>query len=254
MRGIILKDDKRYDYTEAYLKERGFVFDKNDAANDLDFAIFPFMGRIDREVYNDAYFASLRSGAIVFSGVWSGYLACVCEKYGLSYFAMANAESVKIKNAIPTSEGVIAHLINNRIDTISGSRILVIGYGVCGSDLARRLKSLGAEVYALVRSEEKEAAARRDLVTPIYLDELPQTPGFDIIINTVPSRILTDEMLDGATNKTIIDISSKPHGFDVDKATILPGLPGKYAVRSSGHILGEFIEAILRGRKHVTER
>jgi len=254
LRGIILKDDRRYDYTEAYLKERGFIFDKNDTANDIDFAIFPFMDGIDREVYNDAYFASLSSSTIVFSGVWSEYLACACEKYGMPYFAMANTESVKTKNATPTSEGVIAYLINNRIDTIAGSRILVIGYGVCGSDLARRLKSLGAKLYALVRSEEKEAATRKDLVTPIYLDEFPRMPGFDIIINTVPNRVLTDDMLSSINDTTIIDISSKPHGFDVDKATILPGLPGKYAIRSSGHILGEFIEGILRGKKYVTGR
>lgn len=256
MHGVILKDDKRYYYTEAYLKRQGFIFfEAVEAEGSLDFIIFPFMGEVDRSIYNDSYFASLRSDVVIFSGVLNEYLVEMCKKYGLSYHAMANVQSVKIKNATPTSEGVIAHLITNRNDTISNSRILIIGYGVCGSDLAKKLRLLGADVYVLVRNKEKEDAAYTDAITPIYLGEILDEVGFNVIINTVPSRVLTNEMIDKMAETLFIDIASKPYGFDIEhakkvneKSTVLPGIPGKYAVRSAGVILGEFIEATLRGR------
>ena len=128
LQGIIIKDDKRYDYTESYLKGLGYYFyDENTAARDLDFIIFPFMGAVDEEFYNDGYFASLSTEVVVFSGVPNEYLKECCKKHNLAYYVMAGDKNVQIKNAVPTSEGVISHLITNRTETISGSRILVIG-------------------------------------------------------------------------------------------------------------------------------
>lgn len=248
MRGIIIKDDKRYDYTESYLKEKGYILCDEDAPpKNLDFIIFPFLGAVDCATYDDSYFKALNSNTIIFSGVQNAYLSEICKRYDLRYYIMANAKSVQLKNAIPTSEGTIAHLITNRIDTVSGSRILVIGYGSCGSDLAKKLIGLGAHVSALIRNKEKENSARMDGVSPVYLDTISDVRNFDIVINTVPSRVLTNEMVD-AMKALIIDISSKPYGFNTDKATILPGIPGKYAIRTAGYILGEYIETILRGK------
>ena len=248
MRGLIIKDDKRYDYTESYLKGKGYMLcDEDVPPKSLQFIIFPFLSAIDCAVYDHAYFKELHPGTVVFSGVRNEYLSEICERNDLRYYPMASAKSVQIKNAIPTSEGVIAHLITNRVDTISGSRILVIGYGNCGSDLAKKLTWLGAHVSALVRNKEKEDLARADGVCPLYLDEILDKQNFDVVINTVPGRVLTDELVD-ALDSLIIDISSKPYGFDTEKATILPGIPGKYAIRTAGHILGEYIETILRGK------
>ena len=247
MRGIIIKDDKRYDYTEHYLNECGYeLCDECTPPEDLDFIVFPFMGAVDCAVYDESYFKRLRSSTIIFSGIKSEYLEKVSMRYSLRYYVMANEKNVQKKNAIPTSEGVIAYLIANRVDTISGSRILVIGYGNCGSDLAKKLNGLGAHVYALVRNKEKENSARADGIQPIYLDTLLVGHGFDVVINTVPEHILTNEMVD-EMDALIIDISSKPYGFDDNIAIILPGIPGKYAVRTAGFILGKFIETILRG-------
>lgn len=247
MRGIIFKDDKRYDYTEDYLKERGYVFcDKDVSPESLDFIIFPFMGAVDFAAFDDDYFARLNPDTVIFSGVQNEYLEEICNRHNLRYYVMTNAKGVQIKNAAPTSEGVIAYLISNRVDAISDSHILVIGYGNCGSDLGKKLCGLGANVFALVRNKEKEERACADGAVPIYLDEMLDAKGFDIIINTVPGRVLTDEMID-ESEALIIDIASKPYGFDAQKATILSGIPGKYAIRTAGFILGEYVDIILRG-------
>ena len=257
LQGIILKDDARYIHTEYYLKSRGYIFtEANAPPGSLDFIVFPFMGEIDSSVYNDNYFAALKKEVLIFSGIKNVYLADKCAEYGLSYHIITEDRFVAVKNAVPTSEGVIAYLIANRINTLANSRALIIGYGVCGRDLGKRLKGLEAKVYALVRSQEKEYAAYADSVIPIYLEELLNKPAFDIIINTVPERVLSNEILGEIKGAILIDIASKPYGFDMEyakklneKSALLPGIPGKYAVQSAGEILGEYINFVLEERR-----
>ena len=256
MQGTIIKDDERYSFTENYLKEKGHSFCEPAAPpGGLDFIIFPFMGEVAAHTYDDGYFAGLKKSVRIFSGVYSPYLREVCGKYRLSYYVMAEDEAVKVKNAVATSEGVLAYLITKRSDTIANSRVLIIGYGVCGRDLAKRLKGLGANAAALVRNREKQAAAYADSVKPVYLDELFKEQGFpfDIVINTVPATVFTNEMTAKTGGALLIDIASRPYGFDMDYAktfnessALLSGIPGKYAKRRSGEILGEYIDSVLR--------
>ncbi|MCL2565133.1 MAG: hypothetical protein FWE24_04900 [Defluviitaleaceae bacterium] len=257
LEGIIIKDDTRYFHTENYLKKRGYVFSELDMQpNSLDFIIFPFMGEVDCHIYNDGYLGSLKKDTIIFSGIRNAYLTDKCTEYGLSYYVLMEDKSVAVKNAVPTSEGVIAYLITNCLDTIANSQVLIIGYGICGKDLAKRLKGLGANVSALVRNREKEWAAYVDSITPIYLEELFDNQPFDIIINTVPYPVLNNEILEKTKGTLLIDIASKPYGFDMEyakklneKSTLLPGIPGKYAIKTAGEILGEYIDCILKERK-----
>jgi len=254
LNGVILKDDARFYHTEDFLRRKGHVFyELGTPPEDLDFIIFPFKKAIDESIYNDEYFSSLGKKTIVFSGLRNAYLANKCVEHGLKYYPMMEDQSIALKNAVPTSEGIIAYLIENRERTVANSSILIIGYGVCGKDLSKRLKALGANVYALVRNREKECAAFVDSITPIYPVEL-EGLRFDVYINTVPGRVLTDETLKRANGALFVDIASKP-GFDMDlakrlneKSALLPGIPGKYAVWTAGEILGEYIHYILGGR------
>jgi len=257
LKGIIIKDDDRYQHSENYLKNCGHIFCKtNEPPENLDFIVFPFKEAIDNSIYDDRFFKALRSNIVIFSGVRNAYIANKCKENKLEYYVLTEDCSVAIKNAVPTSEGVIAYLITNRINTVANSRVLVIGYGICGRDLSKRMRALGANVYAVVRNREKESLAYVDSVTPLYLDEFSENINFDIVINTVPKCILTNEMLDKLQGAIMIDIASKPHGFDIEyakklnkKSELLLGIPGKYAKRTAGEILGEHINNILCRRK-----
>ncbi|MCL2620752.1 MAG: NAD(P)-binding domain-containing protein [Defluviitaleaceae bacterium] len=254
MKGIILKDDRRYEYTEKYLETKGYIFDESIKPKNLDFIIFPFIQEVKQDLYDDTYFKELGKEVQIFSGVRSDYLTKKCEKHALKYNVMMEDAGVICENAVPTSEGVIAYIVNNMVTTISGSRILVIGYGNCGRDLAKRLKSLDANVHALVRGEEKEKLAYEDAIKPIYLKEL-FLHEYDAIVNTVPSTVLSDEMLKMTNGVLLIDIASKPYGFNMElakslneKSNLLPGIPGKYAIKTAGEILGKYVHDILRGK------
>jgi len=254
LKGIIIEDDRRYCHTRIFLENKSHIICKNDyITNDLDFIIFPFAADADQKVYGHSFFSGLKKDVLIFSGVRSAYLTEKCREFGLEYIVMMEDKGIAEKNAVPTSEGVIAYLITCMIKTLEGSRILIIGYGNCGRDLAKRLKVLGACVLALVRNEEKEMHAAYDGVTAVYLTDLHKL-DFDAIINTVPALVLTDEMLKDRNGTLLIDISSKPYGFNIEKAkelneksALLSGIPGKYAVKTAGEILGEYIHDILEG-------
>ena len=257
MRGMIIIDDKRYEHTKKFLEDKGHIFCENmPCPRNLDFAVFPFAAGIDEDVYNDGFFAAINKSAVIFSGIKNEYVAQKCAHHGLAYHIMMDDKEIAKKNAVPTSEGVIAYLVTSRQSTIAGARMLVIGYGICGSDLAGRLKVLDAEVYTLVRNGEKEELARKNGIIPIYLHGL-FAHGFDAIINTVPSPVLTDEMIEKLGGVLLIDIASKPYGINMaaarrlnEKSTLLPAIPGKYAVKTSGEVLGQYIENIIGGNKN----
>jgi len=252
MTGVILIDDNRYKFTQNYLTARGYVF---SAVKNPDFIIFPFKEAIDETIYSEDFFAALNKNTLIFSGIKNEYVADKCDKFGLLYYIMMDDKMVAFKNSIPTSEGVLSYLIANRTETIAGSKILVIGYGICGRDLGKRLKALNANVFALVRNLEKELNAYCDGIMPIYLSDLKYPSDFDVIINTVPMQTLTNDIIDNTKGVLLIDIASAPYGFDIeyakkmnDKSAVLPGLPGKFAIKTAGEILGEFIEDILSRR------
>ncbi|MCL2456372.1 MAG: hypothetical protein FWD19_02335 [Defluviitaleaceae bacterium] len=254
MTGIILKDDARYDHTEAFLKSRGYFFRGIETPpREINFVIFPFKEKPDENIFCEKYFSALEKNTKIFSGVRNNFLSEKCKKFGLEYFVMTEDVGVAAKNAVPTSEGVIAYVIYNLPRTLAGARILVVGYGVCGRDLAARFGALDAKVFALVRSREKKCLAQADSVTPIFSHEYA-LENFDAIINTVPAQIISHEMISRAGGALMVDIASAPFGFDLEfakkqniRSALLAAIPGKHAVQTAGEILGEYADFILRG-------
>ena len=85
-------------------------------------------------------------------------------------------------------------------------------------------------------------------------DNLKQIMNYaDIVFNTVPSLVLTRDILQHARQETvIIDLASQPGGTDFEaanmfgiKAILAPGLPGKVAPVSAGKILADVIPSLI---------
>ena len=72
---------------------------------------------------------------------------------------------------------------------------------------------------------------------------------YDFIFNTIPSRILLEPQLQRlGSNTVILDIASSPGGVDYQAseklgipAFLCPGLPGKYAPKSSAEAMAETV-------------
>lgn len=160
-------------------------------------------------------------------------------------------EELTILNAIPTVEGTIKIAIAEREETIHESNVLICGFGRIGKILCNRFKVLGANVYCAARKESDLAWIREGKHIPLKYDEIcDYAPKFDIVINTVPSLVITKKELD-CFNKDviIIDVASNPGGIDKEyaatrniKVITALGIPGKECPKTAAKYIKETIK------------
>lgn len=81
-------------------------------------------------------------------------------------------EEFNILNSIPTVEGTIKIILQEREDTIHESNIVVCGFGRIGKILCNRLKYLGAKVYCTARKETDLAWIREAGYVPLNYTEI----------------------------------------------------------------------------------
>ena len=169
-------------------------------------------------------------------------------------YDLLEIEEYAILNAIATAEGAIQIAMEEFPKTLSGSNILVMGFGRIGKILAKMLQGIGANVYCEARKSEDLAYIKAYGYTPIKLEDLSKNLNqFDIIINNIPVPILDKTNLDLVKKDVLIsDLASKPGGVDFEYAkkkeikTILSlGLPGKVAPISAAEYVKEILYSIL---------
>lgn len=163
-------------------------------------------------------------------------------------------EELIIKNAIPTAEGAIEIALSEMPITLFKSRALVLGFGRVGKVMASRLSGMGAEVTVSARKCADFAWIEENGHKYIHTNDLASSADkFDLIINTIPAVVLTEDVLSRVKNEAlIIDLASKPGGVDFNMAKKLGknviwalSLPGKSAPVTSGEIIKETIMNIL---------
>lgn len=191
---------------------------------------------------------------IVFGGVISQGIKEKFKNSEIKFYDLLEIEEVAIKNAIPTAEGAIQTAMEITDFTITGSNVLVLGYGNIGKVLSKMLNGMGARVFCEARKEKDIAMIRTMGYNEIDLDKLEcHLDSFDIIFNTVPVKILDEKRLKMVKkNCAIIDLASSPGGIDFEIAKELKinvvwalALPSKVAPYSSATYLKEAIDKIL---------
>ena len=161
-------------------------------------------------------------------------------------------ENLVIKNTIPTAEGVIKIIIENTDITINDSNIAILGFGRVGKRLAKVLNGMGANIFCLdTKKEEVEniKICSYNILENIY----KELSNMDVIVNTVPKKILGKKELDFINKNTlIIDVASKPGGVDFEyanknKYNVIHalGLPGKVAPITSAKYIKEMVETLI---------
>ncbi len=193
---------------------------------------------------------SVCEGQTVFAGMPDDEFAKALESKGVLLYDYYKNEALTILNSISTAEGVIFEITGNTDRDIHGSKIAVIGYGKAGSAIARRLVALGAEVTVAARKESALAQAVSDGCKAEELYNVcEKAENFDIVINTIPSRVLEEDFIK-KLNKVclIIEIASAPYGVDFEaaerygiKVLRVPGLPGRISPQSAGEAIAKTI-------------
>lgn len=158
-------------------------------------------------------------------------------------------------NALPTAEGAVQIALEELPVTLHGARALVLGYGRVGKLTAHRLAALGAQVTVAARSYEALAWAEAYGHAAQQLSDLSgYLCGYDLVVNTVPRRVLTRELLEELKEGClVIDLASKPGGVDFQSAAELGvrcvwalSLPGKVAPVTVASALRDTIYNMLR--------
>lgn len=184
----------------------------------------------------------------------SGEVEKMLTQRGLRFEDYYEREELIIKNAIPTAEGAIEIALSEMPITLYKCRALVVGYGRVGIVTAQKLHALGTDVTVSARKLSDFAWIEETGMKYIHTNDLAvYAEGFDLIVNTVPAVVITEDVLKRVNKDAlIIDLASKPGGIDMSAAKRLGvnviwalSLPGKCAPVTSGKIIKETIVNIL---------
>ena len=172
-----------------------------------------------------------------------------------------DSPSLKLKNALPTAEGTLMLAMENTPRVISGSRVLVTGFGACGRQIARLFALLGAKVCIAARSPAALAEAEALGLLAVGLDNVIAVAALsDIIVNTVPAPVFGRAELAASKDTALfIEIASYPYGIDEGAALNLgrrlikaPALPALYAPETGGEYIAQAVRDIIVRRMGVT--
>lgn len=204
----------------------------------------------DKLVLREEHLEALPKHALIYTGVAKPYLLKLCERSGLKLIQVLDRDDVAIYNSIPTAEGALMMAIQNTDITIHGSSCIVLGIGRTGFTMAKTLQGIGANVKVGVRRKDHFARAEEMGWKPFLTTDLAaMVSDCDLIFNTIPTMIITAQIISKLSPKAvIIDLASDPGGTDFRfaerrgiKAILAPGLPGIVAPRTAGIIMANCI-------------
>ncbi len=240
-----------------------------EALQESNYIIFPLPCSVvgEQNIHTPLYngvipFAELlpqiSENSLVLGGMISDEIKSQLSAKGVScadYFAR---EEFAVKNAIPTAEGAIEIALRETPFTLHGASCLVTGYGRIAKMLAQRLRCFGARVSVCARRVSDLAWIDAEGCNAVEMKRLQESiHTYDVIFNTVPHKILTDNLLLFVKQDClIIDLASKPGGVDFDAAQKnglnviwALSLPGKCAPLTAGSIICDTIMNIIRERE-----
>lgn len=164
-------------------------------------------------------------------------------------------EELAVLNTIATAEGTIQIAIENTNKILHGSEVLILGFGRIGKVLARKLAGLSAKVTCAARKDEDLAWIQAYGHKATNINSIGENLiQFDLIINTVPHMILTEERLrEVKQDCLLIDLASNPGGIDKKavkdkklKFIWALSLPGKVAPTTSAEFIKDTIYNIIK--------
>mgnify|MGYP000902766585 CR=1 FL=1 len=174
---------------------------------------------------------------------------------GIKYIDLLDREEIAVLNAIPAAEGAVDLIINAIPATIHNSRILILGFGRIGKVLSKILHGFGAEVWVAARKYSDLSWIEVYGYKPVHIKDLESyVTDMDVIVNTIPLKILTADILNKIhLDCYLLDLASKPGGIDFEHAEKLGfkvdwalSIPGKIAPLTAAEIIKRTIDNVFQ--------
>ena len=192
---------------------------------------------------------------MIIAGKLSSKMIEVINQNNLKIIDYYNIEYFQIMNALLSAKGSIYLAKSKFSKSIYNSNIAILGFGRIGKILAYLLHLQGASISIGARKDNDLAWGKIcgfktiPLNNPKEFNNSISNAKYDIIINTIPSKIMNETFCKNINkNALIIDIASPPYGMDESLAhqyTINyhreSGIPGRYAPQSAGEIIAKTI-------------
>ena len=159
-------------------------------------------------------FGHLTPQQYICGGMVSDQTAALAAQYGLTIHDYFQREELAVANAVPTAEGAVQIAMEEMGVTLHRSKVLILGYGRVGKLTAHRFQALGAHVTVAARSFEALAWADAYGHDTLPMDRVGEhLAHYDLVINTVPTRLLTRDLLSRLKEGCLVmDLASKPGG------------------------------------------
>lgn len=198
------------------------------------------------------------NGATVIGGRLPDSFVTALQHSDIKVIDYFNSEDFQVKNAYTTAEAALSIAMNALDRNIRGANIAITGYGRISKHLCSLLLAMGAHVTVAARKDSDLAFASSYGCHTLKIDPnktwlAPLKSGYDVIYNTVPHWIFDREFLrDTPKSTVIVELASAPGGLDICAAKELganviwaSSLPGKYAPRSAGELIGDCVDKII---------
>lgn len=269
MKILVLGGDKRYISLMNELEENidciGFdeeklntnihkiKFDTLDVSL-YDIIILPILGiNKDLEIktlnknlkVEKAFFKCCKNDCIFYTGIINDTMKDIFEEKKLISFL--DDKKVNNENDILTIEGIVEDLKGKKIENMT-----ILGFGNLGSKLA----SIFSKYHITIGTNyEKLALAFSDkfFLTTNKEEMKTRFKNSDVIINTVPKNIISEDCLQ-ESKAYVLDIASYPYGIDKEISKnysnykLYSSIPSKYAPDSAGRILSKKIKRDIGGK------
>lgn len=240
---VIDTSDTRMFYTMRYLQNKKYKV--CSIANNLDSGPAYFCYGPQKRFTNDELM-NIPEKSDLFCGNLNDMQKKILDAKNITHHNLLTDEIFAMDNALLTAEGAIMLIIRGTNVSIFSMKIAILGYGRVGKAISNLLKGLGAD-FSIFSDDYTELSMARLLGKKTF--ELKSSiDDYDVIINTIPAKVLPlSKLKDAKKSCYILDLASysgaemcdiNSLGLSYDNAL---GIPGKYSPKTAGEILAQSI-------------
>lgn len=201
--------DDRMPFLKELLLEKNFIvmdYLGKEIKNEINL-IYIFSPQV---ILSKEIIKNIKPYSVIYAFKIDSDLNYILEKKHITLYNFMKDDLFCYKNAMLTAEGLLGILIENSKLSFKEMNILLLGYGRTGKSIEYILNKLNISTTTLTTTNEEENLSKiyskksEDLLT--IESHLKSS---NIIINTIPAKILDNDILDKLDcNTLIIDISS----------------------------------------------